>query len=79
MYKLHVRGFSMDEEPGSGGFRGGKKGTFFALAEKIPYLKELGVTTLELMPAYEFEELVLPAQPVIPEYLKWESKEEDLI
>ena len=78
MYKLHVRGFSMDEEPGSGLSRR-EKGTFFALAEKIPYLKELGVTTLELMPAYEFEELVLPAQPVIPEYLKWESKEEDLI
>ncbi len=55
MYKLHVRGFTKDA-PG----RGAKKGTFAALAEKIPYLKDLGVTTIELMPAYEFEELIPP-------------------
>lgn len=32
------------------------KGTFEGLIEKIPYLKELGITAVELMPAYEFEE-----------------------
>ena len=55
LYKLHVRGFTKD-----GGVTGKKKGTFAAVMEKIPYLKELGVTTVELMPAYEFEELVPP-------------------
>lgn len=55
MYKLHVRGFTKD-----GGATGRNKGTFAAVTKKIPYLKELGVTTVELMPAYEFEELVPP-------------------
>lgn len=55
LYKLHVRGFTKD-----GGVAGKKKGTFAAVTEKIPYLKELGVTTVELMPVYEFEELVPP-------------------
>ena len=32
------------------------KGTFQGLAEKIPYWKELGITSLELMPSYDFEE-----------------------
>lgn len=55
LYKLHVRGFTKDC-----GVSGRGKGTFAAVAEKIPYLKDLGVTTVELMPAYEFEELVPP-------------------
>ena len=37
---------------------GKKKGTFAGVMEKIPYLKELGVTSLEFMPVYEFEELI---------------------
>ncbi len=55
LYKLHVRGFTRD-----GGVDGRTKGSFAAIAEKIPYFQELGVTTLELMPAYEFEELIPP-------------------
>lgn len=55
LYKLHVRGFTKD-----GGVAGRHKGTFAAVTEKIPYLKNLGVTTVELMPAYEFEELIPP-------------------
>ena len=35
------------------------RGTFMGIAEKIPYLKEIGVTTLELQPAYEFLEIRL--------------------
>lgn len=53
MYKLNVRSFTMDA-----GAVGKRKGTFAGVIDKIPYLKELGVTTLELMPVYEFEELM---------------------
>lgn len=52
MYKLHVRGFTqqakLPEE---------EKGTFRGIERKLAYLQELGVTTLEFMPIYEFEEL----------------------
>ena len=50
-YCMHVRGFTMHASSGVK-----NKGTFLGIAEKIPYLKELGVTTLELQPAYEFDE-----------------------
>ena len=74
MYKLHVRGFSMDA-----GLRGKVRGTFRAVMEKIPYLKALGITTVEFMPVYEFEELVIPPHQELPDYLNWESQEGDLI
>lgn len=51
-YCLHVRGFTKHSSSKVKG-----KGTFQGLAEKIPYLKDLGVTTVELQPAYEFEEI----------------------
>lgn len=51
-YLLHVRGFTRHVSSGVE-----KKGTFAGIVEKIPYLKELGVTAVELMPAYEFLEL----------------------
>lgn len=50
-YCLHVRGFTRHASS-----KVKAKGTFCGLAEKIPYLKELGVTTLELQPVYEFDE-----------------------
>jgi glycogen operon protein len=52
IYELHVRGFTRD--PSSGAAR---PGTYLGLVEKIPYLKDLGVTTVELLPVYEFDEL----------------------
>lgn len=55
VYRLHVRGFT--KHPSSG-VRG--KGTFQGITEKIPYLKELGVTTLELLPVSEFSEVIVP-------------------
>lgn len=71
MYKLHVREFTME---GSNG--GARKGTFEAVRSRVPYLKELGITTVELMPVYEFEELVLPRQPRLPDYVTWKAEYE---
>lgn len=51
IYELHVRGFT--RHPSSGVKH---KGTFAGLREKIPYLKELGINAVELMPIFEFDE-----------------------
>ena len=51
IYELHVRGFT---EHASSGVK--NRGTFAGLMEKIPYLKELGVNAVELMPIFEFDE-----------------------
>jgi len=52
IYKLHARGFTKSKTSGVK-----NKGTFEGIIEKIPYLKELGITTIEMMPAYEFQEV----------------------
>lgn len=52
IYEMHVRGFSRHE---SSGVSDDKKGTFAGIIEKIPYLKELGITAVELMPVYQFD------------------------
>lgn len=52
IYELHVRGFTKD--PSSGVKH---PGTFSGLREKIPYLLDLGVNAVELMPIFEFDEL----------------------
>lgn len=52
VYLLHVRGFTMHVSSAVKA-----RGTFAGVQEKIPYLKELGITTLELQPVYEFTEL----------------------
>jgi len=51
IYEMHVRGFTAHQ---SSGVR--HPGTFAGVAEKIPYLKELGITAVELMPVTEFNE-----------------------
>lgn len=51
-YCMHVRGFTKH-----GSSKVKHKGTFAGIIEKIPYLKELGITAVELMPAYEFDEI----------------------
>ena len=53
IYELHVRGFTRG--PGSGVAH---PGTFDGLKEKIPYLKHLGVNAVELMPIFEFDEML---------------------
>lgn len=52
MYQLHVRGFTMQKNSGVR-----HKGTFRGVIEKLPYLKELGVNQLRLMPCYDFDEV----------------------
>ena len=51
IYEMHVRGFT--QSPSSGVEQAG---TFAGVVEKIPYLKALGVTAVELMPVFEFDE-----------------------
>lgn len=51
IYELHVRGFTQDPSAGVDA-----PGTFGGLIEKIPYLKALGVTTVELLPVFQFDE-----------------------
>ncbi len=51
MYGLHVKGFT--KHPSS---KVSYRGTFMGLIEKLEYLKNLGITTIELAPAYEFDE-----------------------
>ncbi|NBH72237.1 alpha-amylase [Clostridiaceae bacterium] len=53
VYRIHVRGFTRHSSS-----KVKDKGTFRGIVEKIPYLKELGVTTLELMPMAEFSEVM---------------------
>ena len=51
IYELHVRSFTKNKNSGVK-----YRGTFAGLSEKIPYLKELGVNCVELMPIFEFDE-----------------------
>jgi len=51
IYELHVRGFTQNRNSGVS-----HPGTYLGLIEKIPYLKELGVTAVELMPVTEWNE-----------------------
>lgn len=51
VYELHVRGFTM--HPAA---MVARPGTFAGLVEKIPYLQQLGITAVELLPVFEFDE-----------------------
>ena len=55
IYEMHVRGFTQDPASGVAW-----PGTFAGIFEKIPYLVDLGVTAVELMPITEFDELNTP-------------------
>lgn len=52
IYEMHVRGFTKDDSSGVTA-----KGTYEGLRQKIPYLKDLGINAVELMPIFEFDEM----------------------
>jgi isoamylase len=57
IYEMHVRGFT--RHPNSG-VKEQLRGTYAGLAEKIPYLKDLGVTAVELLPVFAFDPRACP-------------------
>ena len=66
IYELHVRGFTCHPSRGVA-----HPGTFAGLVEKIPYLKWLGVTAVELLPVHEFDENDCPfVNPLTGEQLR---------
>lgn len=52
IYETHVRGYTKDKSSGVSA-----PGTFAGLKDKIPYLKDLGINAVELMPIFEFDEI----------------------
>src|SRR5215471_854975 len=52
IYEMHVRGFTRHP---SSGLSEGTRGTYAGLIEKIPYLRELGITAVELLPVFQFD------------------------
>jgi glycogen operon protein len=52
IYELHVKGFTRHP---SSGVAPEKRGTYAGLVEKIPYLKDLGITAVELLPVFQFD------------------------
>jgi isoamylase len=52
IYEMHVRGFTRHPESG---VSEAKRGTYAGLVEKIPYLRQLGITAVELLPVFQFD------------------------
>jgi isoamylase len=52
IYEMHVRGFTRHD---NSDVAAEKRGTFAGVIEKIPYLKELGITAVELMPVFQYD------------------------
>ena len=55
VYRAHVRGLTKHASSGTE-----HRGTFRGVVDKIPYFKELGITTLELLPPVDFQEVMMP-------------------
>ena len=52
IYEMHVRGFTAQP---SSGLSKSKRGTYAGLVQKIPYLQQLGITAVELLPVFQFD------------------------
>ena len=61
IYELHVRGFTRHP---SSGVKPDKRGTYAGLIEKIPYLQDLGITAVELLPVFQFDQHDCPPERV---------------
>lgn len=57
IYEMHVKGFTANPNSGIAKV---KRGTYLGVVEKIPYLKELGITAVELMPVQQFDPQDVP-------------------
>ena len=68
-YQLHVRGFTAHSSS-----QVVNRGRFAGITEKIPYLKDLGVNQLVLMPCYEFDEIIRKKKPLVPEDIDYREK-----
>nr|MBF0222426.1 glycogen debranching protein GlgX [Desulfobulbaceae bacterium] len=65
IYEMHVRGFTMNKNSGVK-----NPGTYEGIIEKIPYLTDLGITAVELLPIHEFDETEIKfANPLSPQPL----------
>ncbi len=69
-YCMHVRGFTAHASS-----KVASRGTFRGIIEKLPYLKETGITTIELQPCYEFIELEPEHDPAAAYYQQPQRKE----
>lgn len=58
IYEMHVRGFTRHP---SSGVAPEKRGTYAGLIEKIPYLRDLGITAVELLPVFQFDDQDVPS------------------
>jgi glycogen operon protein len=58
IYEMHVRGFTAHP---SSGLAESIRGTYAGLVEKIPYLQQLGITAVELLPVFQFDAWDAPA------------------
>ncbi|MCR5687074.1 MAG: hypothetical protein K6G58_03560 [Lachnospiraceae bacterium] len=63
-YQLHVRGFTAHSSSKAGSARG----KFSGVTSRIPYLSDLGINQIVLMPCYEFDETGLSEKNVLPDY-----------
>ena len=66
IYRAHVRGLTCGKNS-----KVKNKGTYLGIIEKIPYFKELGITTLQLAPICEFNEILVDKYTVIPQEPKY--------
>jgi glycogen operon protein len=58
IYEMHVRGFTRHP---SSGLAESARGTYAGLVQKIPYLRQLGITAVELLPVFQFDAQSAPA------------------
>ncbi len=61
IYEMHVRGFT--QPPQLAACRPTRRGTYAGLIEKIPYLRDLGITAVELLPVFQFDAQDAPRGP----------------